>query len=123
MGTEADLGTRWLGLFDENHSFLAAALQTARLWVPGVRLVFFGSRAASGAEPISDYDLLFFFPDEHRDQHQGQAVGKIDSLARGAGIELDVRGPWKVTGSTRGRSAGHSSGGSSRVASRCRDKR
>jgi predicted nucleotidyltransferase len=80
----------WDSLSDDERSFLAAALQAARLWVPGVRLVLFGSRAAGTAGPTSDYDVLFVFPDKTADQLQGQAIGEVDSLARARGIELDV---------------------------------
>jgi predicted nucleotidyltransferase len=89
----------WDSLSDEERSFLAAALQAARLSVPGVRLVLFGSRAAGTAEPTSDYDVLFVFPDETKDQQQGQVVGEVDSLARARDIELDVEksaaGDWQ----------------------------
>jgi predicted nucleotidyltransferase len=89
----------WDSLSDEERSFLEAALQAARLWVPGVRLVLFGSRAGGTAGPTSDYDVLFVFPDQAQDQRQGQAIGEVDSLARALGIELDVEksaaGDWQ----------------------------
>ena len=80
----------WDGLSDEERAFLAAALQAARLWVPSVRLVLFGSRAAGAAKPTSDCDVFFVFPDKTADELQGQAIGEVDSLARARGIELDV---------------------------------
>lgn len=81
----------WNGLSADERSFLTDALLAARQWVPVVRLVLFGSRAAGIANPTSDFDVLFIFPDGTSDELQGQANGEVNGLARQRGIELDAQ--------------------------------
>jgi hypothetical protein len=77
-------------LSDEERQFLQEALPTASEWVPGVRLIFFGSRAVGTAGPDSDYDIFFIFPNQMADWRRPQFIGSVSSLAIARGVELSV---------------------------------
>jgi hypothetical protein len=80
----------WDELSEEERQFLREALPTAAEWAPGVRLIFFGSRAVGTARPDSEYDLFFIFPNQTADWQRPQSIGSVSSLAIARGIELSV---------------------------------
>jgi hypothetical protein len=81
---------RWDDLPDDVRQFLEDALPAAAEWVPGIRLIFFGSRAAGTARPDSDYDLFFIFPNQTADWQRGQSIGPVSRLASNRDIKLSV---------------------------------
>jgi hypothetical protein len=81
----------WDALTEEERSFLQAALRAAREACPDVRLLLFGSQAAGTAQPSSDYDLLFIFPDSFADRYYGESVGNVASLGMRHGIAIDAQ--------------------------------
>jgi hypothetical protein len=80
----------WNELSEEERQFLQEALPAAAEWAPGVRLIFFGSRAVGTAGPRSDYDIFFIFPNQTADWRRPQSIGSVSSLAIARGIKLSV---------------------------------
>jgi len=80
----------WEGLSKGEQQFLRDALAQARRWIPQVRMILFGSRAAGEAKSGSDYDLLLIFPDDAQRSLLHQAIGAVTSLGMLVGQEVDV---------------------------------
>jgi predicted nucleotidyltransferase len=77
-------------LSEEERQFLQEALPAVAEWAPGVRLIFFGSRAVGTAGPRSDDDIFFIFPNQTADWRRPQSIGSVSSLAIARGIKLSV---------------------------------